>query len=122
MKEFKKDFKATIQSTILRKYGSRVSDVNHFHRKRNLGALKIEDVNRNDYIEEFGMRWYTGYVLCRVFPNKKEVIIWTRMLGYNDNVGYSYKKTADELICNRKEIREMIKGVINKVLINSNFN
>lgn len=118
MKEFKKEFRKIIYSTVTGKYRNNIYDVRRYDRKRNLGTFDINikpDTSKEDYVEEFGTRWGMGSgngIGCRVYPNTKEVCVWVNIgARYSDSIMLEYNETIDELISEKENIKKMIEGV-----------
>lgn len=128
MKEFKKEFRKIIYSTVTRKYRNNISDIRRYDRKRNVGSFNLKinpDINSDDYVEEFGTRWGLGSgngIGCRVYPNTKEVQVWANIgVRYSDTLMFKYKETINELISKKEEIKKMIEDVKSEYLYHQDF-
>lgn len=85
MNENKQLLKKIVNDEILRKHRHDMRDLEHFHRKRNVGYLTITDVKNKDYVEEYGIKWNGGRITCREYPNTKEFLVFVKISYFSDS-------------------------------------
>lgn len=113
----KKLFKAIISSTILRKHRDKMSDIEHFHRKRSVGIEKIP-------VEEYGVKWGSGNITLRRYLNDTNTEVFIRIGQFMGSIELNYYDIlCDDFITPNKDlIKEMIKDVELRWLTDANTN